>query len=620
MVDYPLAILKFTWSDTPWVNGQPSGVPYSDALINRLYLPLEQEWGVAGFWRRATFDLLNLEGSEVFPWRKLMGLSGAVAHDDRRVVIANAITVAKAEGWPLERFKGIVVLVAPRNPLIDAGAWGESCLVQVGDSNEFCTHEMGHALGFEHTLGPNRGSVPPVLGSYNDEYCVMGDGFYTMPPQPGGPSPGDGYWTSGPFVSAASLCAFLPGFVNDAQHVGHAGKLTPGFWRTLRVRARDLRRSGDTPYPIALVVDVPGGGLAGGVIGAGMPPSPSRWVVELRRSRSWDQGLGGSASPIGLVVHSLRPLDEFNDGKPDFRTRAVYEGVLPLRNSMLLPNGRIAGDADACFGDGVFSIRVDAVADDLAWAEVTVGGALLGRDANVSVDFGLLNGREDAHLESGRAENVHVFICSTGDYDYTLSHRACRRRSVVTSFGYDSPALSWKINGTSIPSDLGTVANLRVPVIAHYPLPAGGESNVPRTAKVRYQVEPSALVLIGDPTDGNYTLDIEVTANEADPHAPSPAAPSTANGVVKMVGQVLTYEDAYYEALEACIKHLQELDHRFSKSVRPGLRRIFRSSDPLNVKLAVLNRVRLAASAEGNFALAEQLGQVTLQLGARKLR
>ena len=202
MLDYPLAILKVTWSDTPWENGLPKGLLYNEALINRLYLPLEQYWGVAGFWRRGTFGQLNLEGSEVFPWRRLENMPGPTVWRDRVDVIQKAIDQGVAEGWPLNEFKGIVVLVGPRSANQDAGGWGYGqwpvCLVQIGDDHHFCAHEMGHALAIEHTMGPHPSKAAPALDSYISRYCVMGEGDFGAPAAlpPNAPPAGDGYWAA----------------------------------------------------------------------------------------------------------------------------------------------------------------------------------------------------------------------------------------------------------------------------------------------------------------------------------------------------------------------------------------------------------------------------------------
>jgi hypothetical protein len=539
MIEYPLAVLKFTWSDTPWQGGRPLGLAYDDALVNRLFLPLARSWGVAGYWSQATFDLLNLEGSEVFPWRKLDNLPAPTPAGRylREQVAGQAIRQAQAEEWPLDRFKGIVVMVAPRDPDSDAGAtvvdrW-PVCLVQMGDEQFFFAHEMGHVLGFEHTMGPDNSVTPPVLGSYNDPYCVMGDGTSCRPPMPlppTGPPAGDNYWSwMAPLVSTASLCAFLPGFLADTRHVEHTGSLTGGFRRTLRLRARDLDRRGDTPYPVALVTSVPAGDFATGGLGQGSPPTPSAWVVELRRGAGSDRGLGrpGEAT-AGLVVHSLRHIDEFpSDGNPDFRSRAVYEGVLPLQpaspGAAELPDWT-AGDADARFGNGVFTVRVEEVAPDLSWAEVTLGGALLGRESAIYGDFGRADGVEKEASEDGFAEHVPVFLCGFGDYRYTLSRRSARLKSVATAFGYDRPTFSWTVNGVAIPAvpPLAIKPAISVPVTAHDPQPNGGEVVLPRTARVRYEQESNQLILIGDPADGNYTLEIEVTVKEGAPQRREP--------------------------------------------------------------------------------------------------
>jgi len=630
MIEYPLAILKFTWSDTPWQGGRPLGLVYDDTLVNRLYLPLAQSWGVAGYWSQATFGLLNLEGGEVFPWRKLDNLPAPTPARRylRDEVAGQAIRQALAEGWPLDGFKGIVVIVAPRDLDSDAGAtfidrW-PTCLVQMGDEQFFCAHEMGHVLGFEHTMGPDNSVTPPVLGSYNDVYCVMGEGRSRppMPTPPAGPPAGDNYWTwMAPLASAASLCAFLPGFLDDARHVEHAGALSGSFRRTLRLRARDLDRGGDTTYPVALVASVPGGDLSTGGLGQGPPPAPSAWVVELRRGAGWDRGLGRPGeAPAGLVVHSLRRIDEFPlDGNPDFRRRAVYEGVLPLQpvrpDAPDLP-GWPAGDADSRFGNGAFTVRVEEVAADLSWAEVTLGGALLGRESAVTGDFGRADGVDGETSEDGFAKHVPVFLCGFGDYSYTLVRQSARLKTVATAFGYDRPTFSWTVNGVAIPASppFAVKPSIQVPVTAHDPQPSGGEVVIPRTARVRYEQESNHLVLIGDPADGNYTLEIEVTAKEGAPNAASPATAATATGTGKMKGIVITYETAYYRAVDACVKRLQAIDHRFSKSRRAGFRRLFRVDDPAGVKILVLNRIRQGLERTGSVALAEQVAGVLASL------
>jgi hypothetical protein len=625
VLQYPLAILKFTWSDTPWANGAPVGIAYDDAVLNRLYLPLEQEWGVAGYWRRGTFDLINLEGSEVFPWRALTNLPRPTPAmpRTREAVISQALQQAQAEGWPLGNFKGIVVVVAPGSPSQDAGALGglqwPICLVQVGDSQFFCAHEMGHVLGFEHTLGPDPNRTPPVLTSYISLYCAMGEGAYAPPSPlpPNGPPAADGYWSGlAPFPAAASLCAFLPGFREDTRHVRQVGPLTPAFQRAQRLRARDLPQGG---HPVALVVTAPGT-IPGSRMLEEPDAPPAAWVIELRRPVSWDRGLG-PPTPAGLVVHSLRPINEFT-GAADFRLRACYEGVFPLDPALAvdLPWGDApSGDADRRFGD--LTLRVDAFAPDLSWAEITVGGSALARQGAVTADFGRPTEEVVVGQSEGVAQEVPIFLCGRGNFRYTLTSQVQVLRSTAVAYGYETPAFDWKVNGVAVPDLPGGILlnpdQITVPVICRTPLPTGGETVQPRTVDLRFQRVDNTLTLLCDPPVGNFDLEIEVRASEAAPGIPQPTPPSSAVGVARMVGLVLTYEPAYYEALDECINRVQDIDDRFSISTRPGPRRRFLLTDPTARRLVSLRLLQRDMEAAGHRVLAEQLAGVFAALRNR---
>lgn len=628
MIEMPVAVFKVTWSDTPWINGRPVGIPYDDNLINHLYLPLERGWGVSGFWREASFGLINLERSEVFPWRKLEGIATPTAAMPvtREAVIEKIKAQATAEGWPLHKFKAFVVLIGPRNLFQDAGGWGNNCLVQVGDDHAFCAHEFGHAIGFEHTMGTN-----PRTGAfeaYNDKYCVMGEGVYSGPATapPGAPPTGDGYWGGmAPLPSAAELCAFLAGFTNDTDHVVHAGALAADFSRTLRLRARDLHRGPDWPYPLAVVVDVPGSGV-GSRLSLDPPAPPVSWMVELRRGAGWDNGIGKSGAPAaGLVVHSMRPIDEFPlDDTPDFRPRAVYEGVVPLDPANLIeqPYGFIpAADADGRFGGGVFAVRVEEVAQDLSWVEITVGGSRLGRDAAVTADFGRYDGLAAETFEEGLARDVPVFICGNGDYNYMLQRRAEKLRNSATASGFDTPIFRWKVNGVSIPVNTSPFIlkpEISVAVISTFPQPNGSSMTGPRTATIAYEQAGSVLILTGDPEDGNYSIDIEVTASEGSVTAGSPASPVSVSKTVKMTGIQVTYEQRYYDDLERCIERVKGIDDRFSKSVKPGPRTHFSLEDSPNVRINMLDRIAESLVETGSPVLATQLENVAQVLRVGK--
>ncbi|HRI38166.1 MAG TPA: hypothetical protein PLO50_06385, partial [Nitrospira sp.] len=389
--------------------------------------------------------------------------------------------------------------------------------------------------------------------------------------------------------------------------------------------SHEMPRGGEVSYPLALITNVPGGGTTGTALGQGPPATPSAWVIELRRGAGWDQGIGRPGAPAGLVVHSLRPIDEYpNDENPDFGSKAVYEGVFPLTASSqvsLVWGNAPGGDADRRFGDGAVVIRVEAFAKDLSWAEVTVGGAQLGREGDVLADFGRPAGIVSESSEEGKAQNIPIFICGKGDYRYTLSRRFQRLKSVATAFGYDQPIFSWTISGVSVGNAAGAAfrTSIRVPVTAHYPLPSGGETVVLRTATLECELEDNGLIIIGNPTDGNFAVEIEVAVREGSTIAVNPAPPSSRLGGAEIQGIIITYDSAYYEAVEACVARVQEIDDRFSKSRQPGPRPRFRLEDQPSRRLGALDRIRHDLSIAGNVALAEQVAKVITALQIRAI-
>ena len=63
MAAYPIAVLKFSWADTPYTNDTPNNLTYSDAVINRLFFPLSSWWGIAQYCQYCTFGTINLQSS-----------------------------------------------------------------------------------------------------------------------------------------------------------------------------------------------------------------------------------------------------------------------------------------------------------------------------------------------------------------------------------------------------------------------------------------------------------------------------------------------------------------------------------------------------------------------------
>jgi hypothetical protein len=557
-----MAVLKFSWSDTVYTGDTPNGLIYSDAVINRLFFPLSTSWwGVAQYWRHTSYGIINLEGTQVFPWRKLTGFPAPTMPGvlyTRFQLINQAVTQAKAEGWPLDDFKGIVLWVAPLTAISqDAGSDANRidgkwpyCVLFENSVHDFCAHEFGHALGFEHIWGPpaGGGAVLP----YQSPYCVMAARTYrstlpmfAIPADPNGPPAGDQYWTSlAPMPAAATLYKHVAEFA-ASHHVTKVGIITAGWQRSVTLRARDLTQG---PHPVLAVAEA-GPGVVGGRVA---------YLVELRRSVDWDRGLESPAiwasPPTGVVVHSLQNLTEYAGLTVDLDTKpkVVFEGSLPLPLT--------SGDADWRSTGGDFVVRVVAAASDLSWVELQLGGADLAGAGAVTV--GVVMGGSINLVEEGDARDVPVFVCGKGNYHFFIDHQHTEIRCTATAFGYDTPRFNWKVNGVDVPAP-GS-GSFGVPVLATFPRPTS-ETKESRTAVFQYVRATNTLVLTADPAHGNYTLEIEALVTENN-SAVSSTPPASGTAFEKVETIIVSWEKRYYDDLEACIKRVRDLNDKYARS------------------------------------------------------
>lgn len=560
MAQYPVAVLKFMWADTPYINGIPANLTYSDAVINRLFFPLSQAWwGVANYWTYCSFGTINLEGTQVFPWRKLDGINAPTASNQysREQLINQAISQAKNEGWPLDDFTSIVLWVAPSasNPQ-DAGsgpytidgkwAW---CVLFESSNHDFYAHEYGHALRFKHVWGlPSRLLNPKP---YQDPYCIMAAQYYlsrdptfSISADPAGPPIGDAYWASMALMpSAAMLYTEVPDFA-ASHHVRKLGAVAAGWQPSVTLRARDLTHGND---PVLAVVET-GAGADGRLA----------YLVELRRSRDWDRGLGvtnPASPPAGVVIHSHRNLDEFPNDTFDLETNptAVYEGNIELPLT--------SGDGDWYSPTRDFVVRVNGFADDLSWVDLTFGGADLLVTGAVMLD--IVRGGTSELVEEGEAENVPVFICGSGTYHFYIDHEHTQLRCTATAFGYDSPQFTWQVNGITVPSS-SVFGSISVPVLATFPRPTSKTESF-RNAKVSYLLNANELELVFNPADGNYNVDVSVAVQESNSVA-SPATPSSIKRLEKIETILISWEKRYYDDVQKCIGRIRDLNEKYAIS------------------------------------------------------
>lgn len=573
MIPKPVAILRFRWKD------QVRAVPkWPNSAYTGCFLPI-RPMGVARYWQAATFGLLDLSGSVVYPWL-VLDIDMPKDPLGRSTVLAKAIEQGLDEGFPLHQFGGVAAMVIPNTPGIDStgkpympidggaigietrGGWWMAALLSEDGEQDFFAHELGHVLGFDHSWGREYGFPT----EYADPYCVMGaqDYAWVATPDPG-LAVHAGYWERmAPRPAGATLYQYLPEFTSEgfAVDLGSNFQSVP---RSVRLHAFDLGRK-----PNVAVVTVPG--------------TQTRYTVEYRRQSGWDK----QVIPA-VVVHSVMP--SFIPTQP---IRATYEGRI------LVPP---KGDLDWQSANKQVTVLFDGVEDDGSAVDVAIGGMALVSPRGAAIDF--FEGGYSNLYEEGVAEVFVPPVCGRQAFKFYIDQQETTVWCTAESTGFEKPVFSWKINGVSIPQ-VGSFFidpnRVSVPVVAKFPRP-DSETTESRNADLTFTITGNVLELHGDSSDGNYQVQVEVIVSEGDEDADLGQTASI-SGTAKMTGILVSYEQAYYDAVQACVQMLQGyvIQYPNFKVPRPG--------DPVSRTMAKVIRWQSALN-ENNPVLAEQLGQVT---------
>lgn len=590
MNHWPIGVLRVRFKD------HPDYLPptWTDAGFERVFLERRHPLGVRGYWETHTLGHVDMSGSHLFDWLTIdrtqheqqKAPDGTMGPMLRTPIVQSAVDAAEARGWDLTPFHGLVVFCVPEKaqaPFLDMGATSVridrgrqtrmAAFVSERTDHAGMVHEVGHAIGCSHTFAANPWLETPL--EYGDGACVMGGHHVTARAPVRGFGVDPAYFSRmGPGTSAATLLSYVPGVDGDTR-VHHWTNDVVADPIRVRVNARDTHAG-----PLVHVVDWP-------------DVPDKRYVLEYRRPSGFDD-----AVPCGLTVHTMMDL-----AYPSVPNAPIYRARLPVP-----------------FGSGAtrwkdpqedFAVRLEEVADDQSWVEVSVGGHRLADERGARID---VRGRiGDLSLVAGGSpvEKVRLPVppaCGVGEFTFAIHHAIgeVTWEVGVHVWGFHEPTFAWSVNGLQLPASTGFRPK-RVPgvlALTSMPEPGGTVKTELRPVDLRVWTwhRSGALVLGADPADGNYSLSVEVEVSEKS----DPSKRAVSSGDVEIETVVVEMGRDWEEAVTACSRKFQDVNEKYAVSAHSILGHLVDVDADVSRNAAALTSWarRLTASAPGLGALA----------------
>ncbi len=514
-----LAILVSRWQSRD--AGRVAPQPFTLDEVQDLF-DGPHDWSLSEYWRKATLGHLSLTATvfDIGPLGLALPAAADPSKDPKRAdIISNAVwTATFVKGVQLGPFDGVVVWLdgpcgagaLPRSVNLGDGKLRNAAVFDAGAGLTYYQHEIGHVLGFPHSLGPPVPALDEKTGAqlkdskgqplftkeYQDNACIMSaftfGGLPAATKQSAQPGIGTdnrliGHlaWQSmGPLPAAASV--YLWANTNFRPHSAP----THEFDRSVAVRDLGLEY---LAHPCDVEISSFSQHATDGPVLVTLKAEGTRWFIELRTAHRWDFGL-----PPGIYVHRHETGTSAN---PFFEPGAERMAYIPLD----------AADRDWTSPEGEFSVTVGPTSKRRGVDHVRLTLSAGGNPPTVVLQNVTASGPDVLLL---RLSETIPDGCMVGTYNHMLMGRSTRIEVTARGQLPDPSSFSWTVDGQAVGEVPATLT--LAPAMAEFPpypsvIDPGKPIVPPKIAELVAHADASMLVLEVAAATGRFDVRVQCT-------------------------------------------------------------------------------------------------------------
>lgn len=548
-------------------------------------------YGQAGYWIKQSDAQVVIDG-DVFDWALV---SDPAPNLMNRTDLINKAIAAMENDRDLnfDRFDIVVlVLGIPPNVNSDGGATTArsrnrqhaGIVTQVGASFDFVAHELGHAIGLNHSYGKSsyQNASWSQPGEYGHPYCIMsaagyggiGGSYHPAAPRDGRPE----YSGLGPSINAAT--ALARGWIRAHVH-------SPGDHVDLDLRSRHWLDAYPGFTPQALEIKV---------------ADQKNYIIEYRESAGWDMGQGSPVVIINAGKGSTADLAHPNTDS------ATCLGLIRLPISFGSPGSIFNGPGfgieilDRSISNHTIRLRLRPAGVQLTPVEMTKAKQPL---ETTIVETG------STTFEPGEK------LCIQGTWPYEkLERKEVAMFEATYRLAVPPVTATWVVDGQPLRAEGGTLNLLDKKVhIANAKL---ADKTEKKQVELQYQIEPlvngSRLRLYNRASDETYDLTVAATLATA-------IGSGSAEEWVEFMGREYRYPQQFYDERDACIRRMMEIGQRYVRYkvlLEPDLWRRVREPEVLRVQQMIELLGQLHEQGEEN-AYRQVVGELARAVGTTSI-